>query len=94
MISEQFQELALSTASALRLGMEAQASEGLVALIDALPQMLKDGSGIDPTRLNALLANMFAAQSRRDYLYLADLLQYELLPPSSTASKGLHYRVQ
>jgi hypothetical protein len=88
MISEQFQELALSTASAFRLGMEAQASEGLVALIDALPQMLEAGSGINPTRLNSLLATMFAAQSRRDYLYLADLLQYELLPPCSTASKG------
>lgn len=78
MNSNKFHELVLSTATAFRLGMEAQASESLVALIDFLPQALQAGNGVDPVRLNSLMASMFAAQSRRDYSYLADLLQYEL----------------
>ena len=78
MIFEQFHQMILSTAISFRLGMEAQASEGLVALIDALPQVLADCSEIDTARLNLILATMLAAQSRKDYIYLADLLQYEL----------------
>ncbi len=93
MISEKLKMLAQEVATDFRLGMEAQAGENLVALIDMLPQMFESGSGVDAMRLNALLTAMFAAQSRRDYIYLADLLQYELadlfnrIPPQYSAEQ-------
>lgn len=93
MISEQLHHLIMSTAMSFRLGMEAQASEGLVALIDALPQALQAGSGVDAARLNQLLSTMLAAQSRRDYLYLADQLQYEVATLFSH-TPNLHFTVQ
>lgn len=80
MPSEQFLQLALSTAESYRLGMEAQGSEGLVALIDALSFLLQNSPKVDSVRLGQVLTAMFEAQARRDYLYLVDLLQYEMLP--------------
>lgn len=74
-----FEAVVRSTAAAFRLGMEGQGSEGLVALIDALPGLLKSLPVDFAVRLNQLLATMLAAQGRKDYLYLADLLEYELL---------------
>lgn len=66
-------------AGAFRLGMEAQGSQDLVELIDALPLFLEGMSNEMALRANQLLASMFEAQSRKDYLHLADLLEYELL---------------
>ena len=79
MIFSDFEMTARNAAYAFRLGMEAQGSEGLIVLIDALPAYLEAMPGDVSARLNQLLATMLAAQSRKDYLYLADLLVHELL---------------
>lgn len=66
-------------AGAFRMGMEAQGSQDLVALIDVLPLFLDGTSNDMALRVNQLLATMLEAQGRKDYLHLADLLEYELL---------------
>lgn len=78
MCFDELESLLQKTAEAFRLGAEAQGSEGLVALIDGLPALLEQVPGDATACLNQVLSAMLAAQSRKDYLYLADLLEYEL----------------
>lgn len=80
MTSEEFLQIALSTVESYRRGMEAQGSESLVALIDVLSALLQSFGSIDSGAFSQVLTAMFAAQERKDCLYLADLLQYEMLP--------------
>jgi hypothetical protein len=79
--SESSEGLAQEAAQAFQLGMEAQGNFQLVRLIDRLAEEL--GSPLfapQLPRVEELLKNMFEAQSRGDFLYLADLLSYELIP--------------
>lgn len=65
---------ALGAARALRVGLEAQSSDFLVAVVDAFgsaPEEVTIG-------LNPLLTEITNAQRRRDHLRLADLLEFEL----------------
>lgn len=87
MLFDEIEDLVRDTAAAFRFGMEAQGSEGLIALIDALPSFVGQFSPEEAGRLNQLLATMLAAQGRKDYGYLADLLEHELLGILSTRSK-------
>lgn len=64
----------------LRLGMEAQGCAALVHCIDQLMSHLSDFSPEVAVRLPALLEPALAAQGRKDYLLVADLLEYELAP--------------
>lgn len=80
MSSEEFLQIAQKAVESYRCGMEAQGSECLVALIDVLSAMLQKSESPDSGALSQVLAAMFAAQERKDYLYLADLLQYEMVP--------------
>lgn len=80
MISEQIGALAQDAAKAFRLGMEGQASEWFIALIDLLPEFLQTATAADFNRWQPLLAHMVIAQDGKDYLYLADLLEYNLIP--------------
>lgn len=64
----------------LRLGMEGMAGERMTWFIDSLAPRL---SRISPERmqqLTPLLGDALAAQTRKDYLRMADLLQYEIKP--------------
>ena len=70
-------ERALRTARELRLGQTASGSEELVSLVDALAGILDPNTA--PIFL-PVLEPMLSAQARGDYLYLADLLEYELAP--------------
>lgn len=66
--------------TAFRLGMEGQANDCLTQTIDSLGAVL---SGISPDKLSqltALLPEVLAAQTRQDYLQVADLLEYRLMP--------------
>jgi len=80
MIFEHFEGVTKSSVVAFRFGMEAQGDEGLVAIIDSLPLLIADSKELDPELLNEVLAGILLAQSRKDFLYLADLLENELLP--------------
>ena len=61
-----------------RLGMEAQASEELVAFVDSFVWLLRRGMLDDAERVQNLLNELLLAQARKDYLRVADLLEYEI----------------
>lgn len=68
-----------SAATAFRLGMEGQASQDLVRFIDSFLPVLQDPDrAADCKEINPLLNEVLAAQSRKDYLRVADLLEYEV----------------
>ena len=67
-----------AAASAFRLGMEGQASEDFTECLDLLKPIIQDFEYAHLEAMNAVLVELFAAQSRKDYLYVADLLEYEL----------------
>ncbi len=77
------------TANAFRLGMEGAGSEKLVLFIDCLMKVLQNTPSQDIVRLNSLLQEIFSAQARRDFLRIADLLEYtNILPPNRGESLG------
>ena len=68
-----------------RLGMEGQGSKAFVTVLDSLGVAMKEPEayGVALADLNGiapLFDAMLGAQQRGDYLFLADLLQYELGP--------------
>jgi len=67
-----------SAATAFRLGMEGQASQDLVRFIDTFLPLLQNPNRWDTKEINRLLNEVLAAQSRKDYLRVADLLEYEI----------------
>jgi len=67
-----------TTATSFRLGMEGQGSENLIKLIDLLTPLVQDSDSPHREQMNTVLAELFAAQSRKDYIYVADLLEYQL----------------
>lgn len=76
-----------------RLGMEGQANEDFVGFLDAFERLFAHYPAQKIVRLNGVLESIFQAQARKDYLYLADLLEYgELVPEFSgqAARKGVN----
>lgn len=64
-----------------RLGKDAKANEVFARFMDVLMRQLPSISkNVDINGLNQILNEMFLAQSHADYLYLADLLEYEVGP--------------
>ncbi len=64
-----------------RVGMEAGGSDALIRFIDTFEVHLREQA--DTTRaavIAPLLNNIIQAQLRGDFLYVADLLEYELKP--------------
>lgn len=75
---ESIDELWRSVVLSFRLGLEARAHHQMVALMDAmLPFMEANVGKMGPPEV-ALIKQLLAAQGRGDFLYLADLLEYEL----------------
>ena len=69
-----------AAAWAFRLGMEGVAGAKLAAMIDALNPVLLQ---LEPERLRTLLPALeetLAAQSRKDWIRIADLLEYVVVP--------------
>jgi hypothetical protein len=58
--------------------MEGQASQNLVEFIDFLASMIQEPCFPNREKMNRLLGELLAAQSRKDYLRAADLLEYEV----------------
>lgn len=73
-----FTQMLKTTAEAFRLGMEGRASENLIKLIDLLAPLVQDPAWPNRKEMNSLLAELLDAQSRKDYLYAADLLEYRM----------------
>lgn len=69
-----------SVVDAYRLGMEGQASEHLVSLIDMLSHLLGKSPPELASKLNPVLAETLGAVERKDYLWAADMLEYEIAP--------------
>jgi hypothetical protein len=65
---------------AYRLGMEAQASEHLVNLLDILGELLAKAPKELALKLNPILGETLGAIERKDYLWAADMLEYEIAP--------------
>jgi len=69
-----------STCRAFRLGMEGEGSEQLVLLIDSISVLMAAASQDAIVRLSQLLTETLGAIERKDYLWAADMLEYEIAP--------------
>ena len=64
-----------------RLGMEAGANHSLVTFIDGFLAAFKAGKfSAEVQNVQPLLEEILGAQERGDYLWAADLLEYEIAP--------------
>lgn len=63
-----------------RVGREAEANSQLAALIEPLLQALPQLAERQRAHFEVVMPLLLDAQQRRDLLYLADLLQYEIGP--------------
>lgn len=73
-------ELLAEAVLAFRLGMEGLAGNRLARFIDTLQRVLAALPPVALARTLPLLQQVLAAQQRRDFVQVADLLQYELAP--------------
>jgi len=68
------------TANAFRLGMEGKAGQLFSELIDELLTVISTSAPDESLKnFNTLLQKMIEAQLKADFLYLADLIEYELI---------------
>lgn len=79
--------LLLRAARMFRLGMEAEGSDCLLRIGDALEAWMTTAEPDDERHVQAVLADLVAAQERGDALRIADLAEYELLPRVSTGAR-------
>ena len=77
---ESFTTALESTCRAFRLGMEGEGSEQLVALIDSISVLMASASEDTFIQLSTLLSEALGAIKRKDYLWTADMLEYEIAP--------------
>lgn len=64
-----------------RLGIEGEGSHHLIAYIDTAMPLLEKVPKHELQRITPLLNRIVSAQSHRDFLCVADLLEYENLLP-------------
>ncbi len=66
------------TIRAFRLGLDGQANSMMVEFIDRVASVMESGTlPMGPAEAQ-LIDDIFQAQSRQDYLFLADILEYKL----------------
>lgn len=73
-------ELGLLVADNFRLGYEGEANQMFVAFIDAVIELIAKNRLGQDLELNTVLGTLIESQTRRDLLFVADILQYELIP--------------
>jgi len=71
---------ATEAAHGYRTGAEAQASESMIQVIDLLAETLPSMPEKTIIQLNQVLSEIFSAQQRSDFIWAADMLEYELCP--------------
>ena len=67
-----------NTIEFFRLGVECQGSDSLSKFIDSFMPLIEVNADLLGQDEVNFLNELFAAQAREDYLFLADLLEYEL----------------
>jgi len=73
----ELQRRAIGAAHAYRLGMDGQASDELARVVGALLEHVARSPALG-ARLAPLVGTLSAAQARRDWIALADGLEFEL----------------
>ncbi len=61
-----------------RMGMDGSGSAALIEFVDAFSREITAGRVKNAGELMPVLSEILAAQGRGDYLYVADLLEYEV----------------
>jgi hypothetical protein len=69
--------------------MEATGSERLMRFIDTINPALNSLPPDTAQRLGSILSESLAAQTRRDFSYLADMLEYEIRPLLEAADEKI-----
>lgn len=79
--SDDLRAALLQTVAAFRVGMPARGNDALARFVTRLQDRLERG-GSDAQALSFLphLSDIIAAQERGDYLRVADVLEFDLLP--------------
>ena len=79
MTTNDFNILLDDASKAFRLGMDAYASTLLTKIIDNIMNIIKEDMQNNELKdFSALIQDIMESQNRADYLYLADLLDFEL----------------
>jgi len=81
---EQLEYLGTNLCDKYRIGYEVESHQLMTKFIDALVVFLEDKKLSDNQLLQQLFTIMLDAQEKKDTLYLADIIQYELLPKIKT----------
>ncbi len=69
------------TITQFRLGMEAGANHSMISFIDSFLAAFKSGKfSAEVQEVQPLLQEILSAQERGDYLFAADLLEYQIAP--------------
>lgn len=74
-----------SAVRCFRLGIEGEGSHHLIAFIDQVAPLLEAASTSELQRITPLLNRIVSAQVKKDFLCVADLLEYENLLPGFPA---------
>ncbi len=72
--------LAIRVSDAFRCGYEGQANQYCVEFIDEFTLYLSTVKLENLDEISNLLTIMYQAQKNRDYLFVADIIEYEILP--------------
>lgn len=63
-----------------RLGMEAAGSDVLIGVTEQLASEISSWPEREIQALNPWLEKLFTAQAQKNFLYVADILEYQVLP--------------
>lgn len=72
-------DIVVACAHDFRRGLEGQASEGFLRVVEHLGRFFAEHPDDAPAMV-PWLSDLLEAQSRGDYLFVADLLEYEIAP--------------
>lgn len=70
----------ISVAHSFRIGHEAQANQSFTDSLDMLSEYCTKLSPQQLNQISPLIEPMLLAQQRRDTLFLADIIEHELIP--------------
>ena len=83
---EHCRELLNAAIGCFRLGMEGLGNEHLIGFIDAIQLVSSRFPSENIQRINPILNEVVLAQARKDYLFVADLLEYGNIVPADPSS--------
>jgi|GEM_PF-573101 hypothetical protein len=82
-LSEDIKEDILNAANFLRLGLDALAGQKFIVIVDELMRFCSSKNNqsqhIDMQKLEILLSIMLTAQENKNFILMADILEYQLI---------------